>query len=372
MKKKLLFLIPNLAHGGAEKVLVNLVNNLDKTKYDVTVQTLFDVGVNRQYLSPDVHYIGGWKKQFRGNTTLMKLFSPKFLWKRAVKEHYDIVVSYLEGPTSRILGGCTDPETKRVAWIHIELESPKEASIGFRTPKEAETIYNSFDHLIAVSEQVKSCFCSSLKMTAPISVLYNTNETQQIREKAALPPEDVTFEEDGIPTVCSVAKLAKPKGFDRLLNVHKRLLDEGYPHKVYILGIGEEEANLRRTVKEYGVEDSFILLGFRDNPYQYVSRCDLYVCSSHREGFSTAVTESLIVGTPVVSTNCSGAKELLGEHNEYGIVVANSEDGIYEGVKKMLSEPDTLAYYKEKAAERGMYFSKEKTVRAVEEMLDNL
>lgn len=372
MKKKILFLIPNLAHGGAERVLVNLVNNLDKSKYDVTVRTLFDVGVNRQYLSPDVRYIGGLKHQFRGNNTLMKLFSPKFLWKLLVREHYDVAVSYLEGPTSRILSGCKDPDTKRVAWVHIELGSPERAAIGFRSPKEAESAYNSFDKIIAVSDQVKKCFCDNLAITAPVSVLYNTNETEQIREKAKIEPNDDSFSVGDIPAVCSVAKIMPTKGFDRLLNVHKRLLDEGYRHRVYLLGIGEEESKLRRKAIEYGVEDSFIFLGFKDNPYQYVSRCDLYVCSSRREGFSTAVTESLIVGTPVVSTDCSGARELLGEQNEYGIVVENSENGIYEGMKKMLSEPETLAYYKEKAAVRGKYFSKEKTVRAVEEMLDSL
>ena len=102
MKKKILFLIPNLSHGGAERVLVNLANNLSQDKFDVTVQTLFDVGVNKQYLLPHVRYIGGWKKQPRGTTTLMKLFSPKFLYKRVVKERYDVVASYLEGPTATI------------------------------------------------------------------------------------------------------------------------------------------------------------------------------------------------------------------------------------------------------------------------------
>jgi glycosyltransferase involved in cell wall biosynthesis len=372
MKKKILFLIPNLAHGGAERVLVNLVNNLDKTKFDVTVRTLFDVGVNRQYLRPDVRYIGGCKKQFRGNNTLMKIFSPKFLWKQLVKERYDVVISYLEGPTSRILSGCTDPDTKLVAWIHIELGTPETAAVGFRNTKEAEMAYNSFDRVVAVSEQVKKCFCENLPVTTSVSVLYNTNETEQVREKAQLCPEDPAFVTGEIPVVCSVAKLMPTKGFDRLLNVHKRLLDEGLHHTVYILGIGEEEEKLRQKIREYGVEDSFILLGFRDNPYQYVSRCDLYVCSSRREGFSTAVTEALIVGTPVVSTDCSGARELLGENNEYGIVVENSETGIYEGMKKMLSEPETLAHYRRMAGERGKYFSKEKTVQAVEEMLDNL
>ena len=370
MKKKILFLIPNLAHGGAERVLVNLVNNLDKSKYDVTVRTLFDVGVNRQYLSPEVRYVGGLKHQFRGNNTLMKLFSPKFLWKLLVKEHYDIAVSYLEGPAARIVSGCDDPETKKLVWIHTELKEAN-AAIGHRSIKEAKERYEKFDRIIAVSHGVRKFFIESISSSVPVEVLYNTNETDQIIKKAKAAPDAPEFDCDE-PKVCSVGKLIDVKGFDRLLNVHKRLLDEGYRHRVYLLGIGEEEAKLRRKAIEYGVEDSFIFLGFKDNPYQYVSRCDLYVCSSRREGFSTAVTESLIVGTPVVSTDCSGARELLGEQNEYGIVVENSEDGIYEGMKKMLSEPETLAHYKEKAAERGHYFSKEKTVKAVEEMLDEL
>jgi len=137
MKKKILFLIPNLAHGGAERVLVNLVNHLDHTRYDVTVQTIFDVGVNRQYLSSAVRYIPGMRFQFRGNSHVQKLFSPKFLYKQIVKEKYDIIVSYLEGVSARILSGCTEEAVKKVAWIHIELNTPKMAAIGFRSVEEA-------------------------------------------------------------------------------------------------------------------------------------------------------------------------------------------------------------------------------------------
>ena len=124
--------------------------------------------------------------------------------------------------------------------------------------------------------------------------------------------------------------------------------------------------------KENNLQDTYTLLGFRDNPYKYVAKCDLFVCSSLREGFSTAVTESLVVGTPVVSTLCSGSQELLGYNNEYGLVVENSEDGIYNGMKKLLEDRELLAYYKEKASERGSFFSKEKTVKAVEDMIDSL
>lgn len=372
MKKRVLFLIPNLAHGGAERVLVNLVNNMDRERFDVTVQTLFDVGVNRQYLQEHVRYIPGMKRQFRGNSHVIKLFKPETLYRHFVKDKYDIVVSYLEGPTTRIIAGCNEPGIKKVGWLHIELNTPALASKGFRSPDEAVRYYNRFDHLVAVAESVRSCFLENLPVSAPIDVLYNTNETEKIAMLAHDEPKDERFDPDeDVIKLCSVAKLMKTKGFDRLLDAHKRLLDEGLRHKVYILGIGEEQAALEQKIRRYGVEESFVLLGFKDNPYQYVSRCDLYVCSSRREGFSTAVTEALVLGTPVVSTDCSGARELLGENDEYGLVVPNSGEGVYEGVKRMLSDPERLAHYKVKAKERGSFFSREQTVRAVEDMLES-
>lgn len=372
MKKKLLFLIPNLKHGGAEKVLVNLVNNLDPDKYDITVRTLFDEGVHRNKLKPHVRYLPGFKRSFRGYTAVLKLFPVKVLWKYFVKEDYDVAVSYLEGSTSRILSGCQNPNTKKIAWLHIELENPRKAAIGFRNPAEAEVAYNSFDRIVAVSSNVRDCFKIHLRISTPIEVLYNTNETEEILARCQEVPSDPRFDADVGIKICSVAKLMKTKGFDRLLNAHKRLLDEGLKHHVYILGIGEEQPALESQIRELGITDSVTLLGFHQNPYQYVARCDLYVCSSHREGFSTAVTEALIVGTPVVSTNCSGAKELLGENDEFGIVVENSEEGIYQGVKRMLSDPELLSYYKQQAKLRGSFFSRTETVRAVEKMLDSL
>lgn len=373
MRKKVLFLIPTLGHGGAERVLVNLVNNMDPARFEVTVQTLFDVGVNRQYLLPHVRYLPGGKRQFRGNTYLLELFSPKTLYRRLIREKYDILVSYLEGPTARIVAGCCEPDVRKIGWIHIELNTPRLASRGFRSPREAARCYETFDRLVAVAESVRTCFLQSLPLSVPVSVLYNTNETERILALAREEPSDGLFGNGGgVPLLCSVAKLMKTKGFDRLLNVHKRLLDEGLSHRVCILGVGEEQRYLEQKIREYGAEDSFLLLGFRDNPYACMSRCDLYVCSSRREGFSTAVTEALILGTPVVSTDCSGARELLGQHDEYGLVVDNSEEGIYQGIRRMLTEPALLAHYREKAKERGAAFSREKTVKAVEDMLDSV
>lgn len=370
-KIKVLFLIPNLAHGGAEKVLVNLVNNLHKNKFDITVQTLFDVGVNRQYLNKDVHYIGGFKRMPRGNSHIMKLFSPERLYSYLIKDKYDIIVSYLEGPTARIVSGCTNPDTKLVSWIHIEQHNGKAASGSFKNYNEALKCYSRFDKTICVSKTVKEDFQSIFDLKKPVDVLYNTNESDLIVKKAKDIIVDVTFDKD-VYNLVSVAKIVPSKGYDRLMKIHKKLLDDGIKNHIYILGIGEEQEKYEKYLRDNHLEDTFIFLGFRDNPYKYVKNADLYVCSSRREGFSTAVTEALIVGTPVVSTNCSGAYELLGDNNEYGIVTENNEDALYEGIKKILTEENLLQHYKEQTKVRGQRFSTEKTVKAVEDMLNNL
>ena len=154
--KKVLFLIPSLAHGGAEKVLVNLVNHLDKSKFDITVQTLFDGGVNKQYLKPHIKTNSVFKRVFPGNSKIFTLFSPRFLYKNMIREHFDIVVSYLEGPTARIVSGCSEEITKLVCWIHVQQDTLAIACSSFRNYQEAKKCYDRFDEIICVSEYVKS------------------------------------------------------------------------------------------------------------------------------------------------------------------------------------------------------------------------
>ena len=369
--KRILFFIPTLSHGGAEKVLVNLVNNLDNSKFDITVQTLFDGGVNKQYLKSQIKTKSVFKKVFPANSYLFALFFPKFLYKRFIKEHYDIIVSYLEGPTARIVSGCTDENTKLVSWIHCKMDTEKAGAVGFRSFKEAKECYDKFDYTACVSLWVKDYFVKTFDYKKPIGVLYNTIETAEIIEKSDEPIDDIKLNND-VFNIISVGKIIAVKAFMRLAHIHKKLLDEGIKNHVYILGIGDEQPMIEKYIAENNLTDTFTFLGYNTNPYKYVKVCDLYVCSSLSEGFSTSVTESLIVGTPVVTTLCSGMQEMLGENDEYGIVTENNEDALYEGVKKMLTTPDMLEDYAHKALERGKYFSTEKTTKAVEDMLLNL
>ena len=369
--KKLLFVIHDLGHGGAERVLVNLVNHLDRSKFNISVMALFGGGVNEQYLKEDINLIVCHKKAIKGNSKIMELFTPKQLFKHYIKEEYDIIVSYLEGPSARIVSGCDNPNTKLVSWIHCKMADKKAVSSSFRSFAEAKKCYERFDNTVCVSKWVKNYFVKALDFQNKIEVLYNTIETDRIKELSDEAIEDVVFDTDCV-NICSVGKVVELKGFDRLAGIHKRLVNDGIKNHIYILGVGDAQSKIEKYLADNNLTDTFTFLGFKNNPYKYVKACDLYVCSSWSEGFSTAVTESLIVGTPVVTTLCSGMHEMLGENNEYGIVTENNEDALYEGIKKMLTTPSLLEHYAEKALERGEEFSTEKTTEAVEEMLINL
>lgn len=368
---KILFLIHDLSVGGAEKVLVNLVNNMDKTKFDITVVSLFGGGVNEQFLKSHIHYRSVFKKSFRGNSKIMKLFSPSFLHKIFIKEKYDIEVAYLEGPSARIISGCRDDSTKTVAWIHVEQHTKSRASCSFRSYNESKRCYEKFDNIICVSNFVKNDFKSIYPSLKHLDVLYNTNETAQILSLKDESVEAGIFNESEIKLI-GVAKIEPIKGFMRLAHIHKKLKEQGYPIHTYILGVGSERAKIESFLTENNLNDTFTFLGYHTNPYKYVSKCDMFVCSSVAEGFSTAATESLIVGTPVVTALVSGMEEMLGANNEYGIITENNDQALYEGIKKLLDNPELLQYYKKQAEIRGKIFSTENTVKAVEEMIEEI
>ena len=365
--KRVLFLIHDLGQGGAEKVLVNLVNNMKREEYDITVYSLFDVGENRQYLAPHIQYQYAFKKMFRGNSHIFKLFSPQTLHKRFIKEKYDIEIAYLEGPCARIISGCPNKETKLLSWIHSQQDTSN-VKASFRNKKEAEYCYNQLNQIICVSQGVKKHFLNALNIHVPVDVLYNTNETDQIKEKAQESVTDVLFDQNKTKLV-GVGKLSKNKGFDRLISIMKRLIDDGLPVHLYILGSGPDENELKKLIALYHLEDDVDLLGYKLNPYKYVAKADLFVCASHAEGFSTAATEALIVGTPVVTTPVAGMEEMLGSNNEYGIITQMNEDSLYKNIKELIENKEKLDHYKKQASIRGLFFSKENTVKAVEEKL---
>lgn len=367
-----LFLIPTLDRGGAENVLVDLVNHMDQNKFQITVQTLFDQNSQKDRLKEGIRYKSFLYHQFHGNSRLMEWIPPKFLYRLIVRERYDVVVSYLEGPTTHIIAGYPYRDSKRVAWVHVEMKTERQARAGFRSLRAACKAYEKLDKVIFVAETVQTAFEKvSGQVFQNSGVLYNTIDSDTIIEKSREKLSEKVFSENEF-NIISVGRIIDAKGFDRLASVQKKLKEQGYNTHVYILGTGSDRETIEDYTDKNHISDSFTFLGFQDNPYKYVAKADLFVCSSRREGFSTAVSEALVLGVPVVSANCSGAYELLGENDEFGIVTENDEESLYQGIRRMLDDPELLGHYRGQAEIRGKSFSTENTVKAVEKMLMNI
>lgn len=371
--KRILFFITSLAGGGAEKVLVNMVNHLDEKEYDITVQTLFDEGINKKSLSDKIKYKSVFKKSFRGNIHFFKLFNSKILYQRFVHGDYDIVVSYFQGATTRIVSGCPDPEVKLVQWIHNEFHTEDKIVKCYRSRKECLNAQKRFDATAYVAQTVKSIYEETFPgIVRNGRVVYNVVETDKIRRLAEEVIDDVNFQKNCINMI-SVGRMVEQKAFDRLIRIVKKLVFlDRLPVHLFLLGQGILKEKLELLVKENDLEQNITFLGYKENPYKYVKKSDVFVCSSLHEGFSTAVTEALIVGTPVITTECSGMKELLGNNQDYGVVTENDEESLYLGLKELLLYPEKLKFYKEKAKDRGETFNVKNRIKEIDDFFEEI
>lgn len=368
--KNLLFVIHTLDGGGAERVLVNLVNNLPREKYKITVASVFDGGVNRKFLKSDVEYLYLYKKIFRGNRILFKNLSPEKVYKKLVGERkFDLVISYLEGIPARIVSGCKDKNAKKICWIHRGL-TPHFYASPFKSKEEADKIYASYDKIVCVSKDVQKSFLSYNPLFEKTICLYNVNETERIAEKANEKCEEEYFLDD-VVKICFVGKIVENKGVLRLVSAHEKLEKAGIAHRFILVGKGSLREKIEEELQKKGLEKDFVFAGYQTNPYRFISHCDIFALPSYYEGFSTASTEALILKKPCVVTECAGMHELFGENNEYGIV-AKDEDEFCAALSKMITDENSRKRYELAAAERGKLFSAESTVAAHERLFDEL
>lgn len=361
---KILFFMDTLSEGGAEKVLRTLVNNMDQQKFEITVQTLNKVEP-KEFLAPWIRY----KAINRCRTSLgKKLFSYwlrlcaelKWIYPLYIQDDYDIEVAYLECGPTKMLAGSTNKKALKLAWVHCDLA--KKEGIAIQKDK-LKQYYRAYDKVVCVAETVRDSFLNLIGPEPEAVVLYNVNDETDILRKA-----DVFMpERDNVPTFCSVGRLSFEKGNDRLLEASRMLMADGYDFQLWIVGDGQERASLEEQIKAYGLESCVKLLGYQSNPYPYMKVADFLVVPSRFEGYSTVVTEALILGKAVVTTPCSGMREQLGD-SEYGLITEDSADGIYLGIKKMLDDPGLLEYYTHASQQRGKDFSKRITLSRTEDL----
>lgn len=390
MKKKILFLIHTLGGGGAEKVLINLVNHMDSTKFDITLMTIIDTGIYRKDLLNTIHYKTFFKNPLQRNVQkengsgsllrkktvftnlLIKLYllawkyiPTSWIYRIFIREIYDIEVAFLEGICSKVISNSINPNSKKYAWIHVDLINQHKSKHVFKNHIDEEQTYNRFDKIVCVSEFVKRQFLNSFSISEKkIAVRYNPIDVHEILYKAGLPSSDLNIHKDKF-LICSVGRLNSQKSFGRLLECHRNLIKQGYDHDLWIIGEGTDYENLKEYIQCNNLEDSTKLLGFQSNPYYFMSQSDLFVCSSLAEGFSTVATEATILGIPIVTTDCSGMRELLGD-SFYGLITENTTKHLEEGIKKIFDDKKMYIFYKEQAAIRGKMFNLEDAVDEIQ------
>lgn len=364
--KRILFFHPDLRGGGAEKVLVDLLNKLDTTQFEITLFTIFKEGVNRKNLSSSIHQKWFFKKVFRGYSVLQRIFPPSLLYWLFIRNKYDVVVAYLEGVPTRIVSGCSDPNTRKIAWVHTKIDDIGINSV-FNGIEGMKTCYRKFDQIICVSAVSRKTLISYLGLPEnQVRVIYNALDVDSVLKKS-LEPLQEPYKKD-VPNLITVGRLNSQKGYDRLMEVCRRLKQEGIRFMLRIVGTGEQQPALQAFIDSNNLADCVRLLGFHSNPYPFIRHSDLFVCSSRVEGYSTAVSESIILEVPVITTNCSGMDEIL-DNGKYGIIVENDTEPLYEGLKKILQNDWELAQWKVKAEQRSLFFKETNHVKDVELLL---
>lgn len=339
---KILFFIDKFAYngsiGGAEKVLITLVNHMDPSKFDITVQTLFpDEYAN--LLNPNIKYKYCYPQKTSLAYSIFRVEAQLGLvYALHIKDSYDIEVAYLESETTKVMSASTNKQAKKIAWVHCDFAVAVKDKDAFI--KKAAKQYKKFDKIVCVSEKCRESFVAMFGNDPEVVVVHNVIDDTEILEKAneQLPNnvEKSTF------TLCSVGNFTSPKNYIRLLKTAYLLHEDGYIFDLWIVGDGQQRNMIESFIREHQMESYVTLFGFQKNPYPYMKAADLLVCSSDYEGFSTFVSEGLILGKTILTTDCSGMHELLDHYNN-GYITENNDEAFYKGIKRLLDVfPETI------------------------------
>ncbi|MEH7086684.1 glycosyltransferase [Neobacillus drentensis] len=316
MKKKILFVIPSLEGGGAERVIVNLLRNIDRTKFNVNFIAINLQGPYVKDLPNDINIID--LKKTRARYSIFKLI------KEINKIKPDSILTTLG--FINILLIIIKPFL--FGKPRIVIREANTVSKNFSgTSNLKKSIYKSIysylypkaDVIIAQSEGMKNDLINFLSLPPnKIKRIYNPIDINTIISKSK---EFNPFMHNGVQNIVSIGRLTYQKGFDILIEAFKVVVDHNPNTKLTILGEGPLKKELLDLADNLGIINNINFEGFKENPYPYLSNSDVFVLSSRWEGFPNVLLEALACGSNIVSTNCkSGPSEIIGD-NKYGLLV---------------------------------------------------
>lgn len=336
--KKMLICISTLGAGGAEKSLVNFVNEY-KNKYNISIlvfseknnyyaRLLNDIPVDyivKKSTPRSIEKIINKLVKYTPAKLLNKIIIRKSVFKN---ENFDIEFAYLEGRSTKIISGSSNKKSAKYAYIHCDFLKNWHSRNRFKNYKEEYSCYRNFDNIIAVSNEQAESFIDRFP-GLEVEVIPNFINKEDILKKG-----DVYFEDTTTKYFCSVGRLEEVKNFDLLIEAFHNFRKNNSEYKLYILGEGSQYSSLLTHIRKLKEEENIRLLGFKNNPYKYIKNSIGLIQSSRSESFSYVLAEANILGVPTLSTKTQGSSYMRKCFDV--IEVEHTVNQLTEGIERLL------------------------------------
>ena len=377
MKIKVLFRLRSLEMGGVPRVVLDLLRNLPKEKFDFTLMINLYQGELINEIPQDIKVIvvEKGKEQMSSNPFFQKIqlvwrrlklyfysIFPSVLYFLKVSEKYDIEISPGYAEFDLVLNS-PDKLSRKIGWFHTDVGYDKDEK---RVLSRIEKM-KKFDFMIFGSKQTRQIIDDLYNVKYPKStVIYNVIKVNEVLKKADL------FEYDyntSSPVFSSIGRLHHRKGYHTLMKVHKKLLDDGYKHKIAVIGGGNEMNNLIEQRKQLNVEDSFLLLDTQKNPYPYIKASDYFILPTKSESYPLVIGEVMCMNKPIISTNVGGISEMIDDGVD-GVLIRYDENEMYESMKSFLTNPSLVSKIIEGTKNAKMKFDENLIYKQVAEVFE--
>jgi glycosyltransferase involved in cell wall biosynthesis len=292
-----------------------------------------------------------------GRNAIRSIFINNF-YKGFSKTNFDVAISFSNDiPKSNTNLGCNDlvenviKSKKKIAWIHNDLQE-----LGF-TKDYILSRYQGFNKVVTVSNYCKDAFEElAPEFKSKSYLVHNFISEHEIITKGNL---ENPYKKKSEKILVTVARIDNhQKRIDRILKSAKGLLEKGYDFQWYILGDGPDLKKLKEESKKLKLNQFVHFLGFKENPYPFIKNADCFVLSSAFEAQGMVLTESLILDTPVITTDFPAAKEFV-KQNINGLISENSTESLYASLEQIFTNKELLSTFRENCRNNKMKLSDE-------------
>lgn len=386
--KKILFVVDEKQIGGVNIVLEDYLNILKFEKSKIDVLVLHNNGDRFANLPSNVNIIYGdpyfdivdislkeLVKTFNLKGIIDKLKYiflmktgkiGKYIVKTREKlnlESYDIEVAFKDGFCTLFTG--YGGSIKKIAWIHTDFDTNNRTE---KYKKTFEKCFKTFDKIVGVSEKVTEAFVREYGLEERSITINNYVNTEKII-KMANKEGNFELDKDKFNFV-TLGRLCNDKGYDRLINAFDSLNKENLLADVHlnIIGDGEEYESLKNMIAKNNLDKYITLRGKINEPYSDIKKHDMFILTSRSESYALVLIEALILGVPVITTEIASIKDII-TNNNHAIVVENSEDGIYEGIKDILKNKNKTKYMKDILMDYSYNSVNDKIIKQMKELL---